>query len=116
MNNQKILGYLIYFCKILLLATAVGWLIFSLMSGAENSGFLKNIPNSLPWIALLAFVLVAFRWQIVGGLLIILFGIFTIIFFSALEFIFILFTISSPLIILGFVLAVTGFFKLNKKI
>ena len=51
----------------------------------------KNIPNSLPWVLLLIFVLIAFRKQVLGGVLIILFGIFTIIFFSALEFIWILF-------------------------
>ena len=97
MDKQKIA----VFVKYLLLVIAIFWLGFALLSGSENSGFFKNIPNSLPWVLLLIFVLIAFRKQVLGGVLIILFGIFTIIFFSALEFIWILFIISLPIIILG---------------
>jgi len=107
MDKQKICMYLAYFAKSLLLVLAVGWLIFALLSGAENSGLFKNIPNALPWIVLLIFVCIAFRWQILGGILIIFFGIFTIIFFSAIQFIWILFLISLPLMILGAILSLT---------
>jgi hypothetical protein len=107
MDKQKIYMYLAYFAKTLLLVLAVGWLIFALLSGAENSGFLKNIPNALPWIVLLIFVCIAFRWQILGGILVIIFGVFTIVFFSAIQFIWILFLISLPLIILGAILSLT---------
>jgi hypothetical protein len=107
MDKQKICMYLAYFAKSLLLVLAVGWLIFALLSGAENSGFLKNIPNALPWIVLLIFVCIAFRWQILGGILVIIFGVFTIVFFSAIQFIWILFLISLPLIILGAILSLT---------
>lgn len=104
MDKQKIA----YFAKILLLVMAIVWLVFALMSGAEGSGTFKNLPNALPWVILLVFACVAFRWQILGGILIILFGVFTIIFFSALEFIWILFIISLPLIILGSLLSLMG--------
>ena len=83
MDKQKTKLYLAYFAKSLLLVLAIGWLIFALLSGAENSGALKNFPNALPWAVLLVFVCVAFRWQILGGILVILFGLFTVIFFSA---------------------------------
>lgn len=107
MDKQKVGTYLAYFAKSLLLVLAIGWLIFALLSGAENSGVLKNIPNALPWAILLVFVCIAFRWQILGGILIILFGLFTVVFFSALEFLWILFLISLPLIALGAILTFT---------
>jgi hypothetical protein len=104
--QQKIKKYLANFCKILLLVIAVCLAAFALMSGAEDAGFWKNIPNGLPWIVLLAFVLITFWKQFLGGILIILFGVFTIIFFSALQFLWILFLISLPLIVLGAVLTI----------
>jgi len=97
--------YLINLCKILLLIMVVCLISFATMSGAEDAGFLKNLLNALPWIILLAFVLLTFWKQFLGGILVVLFGIFTIIFFSALQFIWILFLISLPLIILGGILA-----------
>lgn len=100
-NTRKIL---VNICKIILLVISVSLLGFALMSGAEDAGFWKNIPNGLPWMILLMFVLIAFRKQVLGGILIILFGVFTIIFFSALQFLWILFLISLPLIFLGGVL------------
>ena len=96
--------WLAYFAKSLLLVMAVGLAIFALLSGAEDSGTFKNIPNALPWIVLIIFVCIAFRWQILGGILIILFGVFTILFFSAFQVLWILFLISLPLILLGFFL------------
>lgn len=108
MEKQKIGTILINCAKILLLVMTIIWLVFALLSGAESSGIFRNIPNALPWIVLLVFVLIAFRWQVAGGILIILFGIFTIIFFSAIEFIYILFIISLPIIILGFILTLAG--------
>jgi hypothetical protein len=75
------------------------------MSGSEGSGVMHNIPNSFPWIILLILTFITFRWQILGGVFIILFGIFTIFFFSALEFIWILFIISLPIIIIGLLLS-----------
>jgi hypothetical protein len=111
MEKQKIKFYLTRVCKVLLLAMAICLIAFSLMSGAENSGFLKNIPNSFPWILLLIFAGIAFWKQILGGILIILFGIFTIFFFSAFQFIWILFVISLPLMVIGLVLALVGRLK-----
>jgi len=103
--EENLKKYLINFCKIFLLGMSVAFLAFALMSGAEDVGFWKNLPNGLPWMILLAFVLVAFWKQVLGGVLIILFGVFTIIFFGALQFLWILFLISLPLIILGAMLA-----------
>jgi fatty acid desaturase len=111
MKKQKIKSYLADFCRILLPVMAMGLIVVSLMSGSENSGILKNTPNALPWILLLVFALIAFRWQILGGILVVLFGIFTIFFFGAVEFLWILFVISLPLIAIGLILTLSGFSK-----
>jgi hypothetical protein len=109
--QQKTKKYISNFCKILLLIIAVCLSAFALMSGAEDAGFWKNIPNGLPWIILLIFILIAFWRQVLGGILIILFGIFTIIFFSALQSLWILFLISLPLIVLGGILSLLTYKK-----
>jgi len=101
MDKQKIA----YFAKILLLVIAIVWLVFALLSGAEGSGTFKNIPNALPWIILFVFACIAFRWQILGGILIVLFGIFTIFFFGFIEVIWLLLIISLPIIVLGAVIS-----------
>jgi len=97
MNKQKFSLVL----KILLLIIALGLLIFSLMSGFENSGGFKNLPNGLPWLVMLIIVLVAFRWEIIGAILLILFGIFTALFFS---FGIVFFIITLPILALGTIL------------
>jgi hypothetical protein len=89
--------------KILLLAIAVFWLIFSLMSGFENSGGFNNLPNALPWLVLLIGVIVAFRWEIVGSVLIMLYAIFAMIFFG---FGMVVFVISLPLAVLAAILLI----------
>jgi hypothetical protein len=111
MDKQKIISYSVRFFKILLIILAVGLVVFSAMSGAESGGFLKNLPNALPWVLLLAFACLAFKWQIAGGVLTLLFGVFTVFFFNALESVFVLSAISLPLILIGFILALAGLFK-----
>lgn len=101
MDKQKI----VHWARILLLIVAFFWLVFALLSGSENGGFFRNIPNSLPWAILLIFILIAFRWQILGGILVVLFGIFTIFFFGFLEVIWLLLIISLPIIVLGAVIS-----------
>jgi len=109
MEKQKIGTFLMYFCKAVLLVLAIGWIVFALMSGAESSGFFKNIPNALPWLVLLVFVGLSFRWEIIGGVLVVLFGIFTVLFFGTLKVISVFLLISFPLILLGLILSLTGF-------
>lgn len=59
---------------------------FALFSGAGESegfrGIIKNSPNALPWAILLAFVFVAWKWELVGGILITLFGFGALYFFG----------------------------------
>jgi hypothetical protein len=98
--NKKVISVLV---KILLLAIALFWLAFSLMSGFESSGGFNNLPNALPWLVLLIGVFVAFRWEIVGSVLIILYAIFAMIFFG---FGIVVFIISLPLAILAAILLI----------
>ncbi len=61
--------------------------VFALLSGAEEyggglRGIIKNSLNALPWIALMVIVFVAWKWELVGGVLIILVGIFAYWFMS----------------------------------
>ena len=61
--------------------------IFALLSGAEEyggglHGIIKNSPNVLPWVVLLVIVLIAWKWELVDGILIILLGIFAYWFIS----------------------------------
>ena len=61
--------------------------VFALVSGAEEyggglQGVVKNSPNALPWVALLVIVFIAWRWELVGGTLIILVGGFAYWFIS----------------------------------
>jgi len=106
---KKIYPILKILIKIILLLGAIGLFIFALLSGAEVGGLLKNFPNSWPWLVLLVFVLLSFWREVWGGLLVILFGLFTIFFFNALEFTYILFVISLPLIVLGSIILLTHF-------
>ena len=63
--------------------------LFALVSGSEDyggglRGILENSPNALPWLVLLLLVLVAWRWELTGGILITLLGLFLIYFFNIL--------------------------------
>jgi len=83
-------------------------MLFALLSGAERigggvRGVIYNAPNALPWFILLIFVLLAFRWEFIGGIAIILMGFFTLFFFNAPENHFILWMISIPIIIFGII-------------
>lgn len=70
---KTIAGYGLLILSVLLLG-------FSLMSGAEDyesglGGILKNIPNALPWVLLLVLLVIAWKKELIGGLLILIFGI-----------------------------------------
>lgn len=53
--------------------------MFALVSGSETFGgglygIIRNSPNAIPWAALLILVWVAYRWKLIGGILITLLG------------------------------------------
>lgn len=61
--------------------------IFALLSGAEGygggfEGVIKNSPNALPWLILLILVYVAWRWELLGGIIITLLGLSMVYYFN----------------------------------
>lgn len=92
----------------LLILLALAWFGFALMSGAGEgaAGLLGNLPNTLPWLLLLAIVLLALRWPMAGGGLVMLAGLGSIVFFHAWTEPVVLVAISLPLIALGAALVV----------
>ena len=115
MNEVKkiqIAKYICYFTRLFLLVFSIFWMLFALLSGAERigegiRGVIYNVPNALPWFILLIFVLLAFKWEFIGGIVIILMGFFTLFFFNAPENHFILWIISIPIIIFGIIFLIS---------
>jgi hypothetical protein len=92
--------------RVLLVLLALFWFGFALLSGVEQSGRgigaqVRNVPNALPWLALFVVVYIAFRWELAGGILIVIAGAASILFFNALAVPVVLLTVSVPLILLG---------------
>lgn len=86
--------------------------VFALFSGAEEGGnsfnaVLKNSPNALPWLFYLLIVVFAWRRELIGGVLLVSFGIFFLFFFRVFEhfnpstFIIILLVIINGLLFMG---------------
>lgn len=107
--------------RTLLLALTILAFVFALLSGANEAGggvygVIKNSPNALPWLALLIFVLIACKWELVGGFLIVAMGVGSIFFFDTFQENrwLVLFFISLPLLVLGsFFIGAWGFSQNN---
>ncbi len=61
--------------------------VFALFLGAEEyggglQGIIMNSPHAIPWVALLVIVFIAWKWELVGGILMIILGIFAYWFVS----------------------------------
>jgi hypothetical protein len=61
--------------------------IFALLSGSEKlgggiTGIIKNSPNAIPWVLLLVLIFVAWKWELIGGIIITLLGLFLLYFFN----------------------------------
>ena len=65
----------------LALIWAAWWTIFGLLSGAGEGvrGLLANAPNALPGLAFLVSAAVAWKWEAVGGGLLILEGVIVLV-------------------------------------
>jgi hypothetical protein len=109
MTNTRIIHILRHTARVFLILIALFFFVFALLSGAEEYGsgmwgIVQNSPNALPWLLLLILAGATWKWEKASGIIIILFGLFTLIAFDAFEEPFVLFVISLPLIILGGVL------------
>lgn len=70
-----------------LLITSVLVCLFAILSGSEAYGdgiqaLLKNSMNSVPWLILTACLALAWKKELIGGLLITVLGISLVIFFN----------------------------------
>jgi hypothetical protein len=89
MNKEKyirIANILRNTARYTLLVVGILVFLFALASGAEEygggmRGVIKNVPNALPWLLLLAFLLLAWKRELPGGILIILTGLALMVFF-----------------------------------
>ena len=66
--------------RYVLLTLGILVFLFALVSGSEQyggglQGILKNSPNALPWVILLAAVYIAWKRELAGGIIIILTGV-----------------------------------------
>ncbi|WP_050932031.1 DUF7670 domain-containing protein [Aestuariivita boseongensis] len=92
--------------RTLLVALALFWFIFAWLSGAAEYGqgigaVIRNLPNSVPWLFLFIIVYIAFRWELAGGILIMLAGLGSVVFFDAWAAPVVLLGVSLPLVAAG---------------
>lgn len=109
MTNPRFIHMLQNIARVLLTLIALFFFVFALLSDAEEHGggmwgIIQNSPNALPWLLLLILAGATWKWKKASGIIIALFGLFTLIAFDAFEEPFVLFAISLPLIILGSIL------------
>lgn len=89
-NPEKRIRILRYGARAVLLIITTFWFVFALLSGAEQygggfSGVLKNSPNTLPWIVLYLFNILAWKYERIGGAVLIACALFMTFAFDVLE-------------------------------
>lgn len=94
-------------------ATTLFWAIFALLSGAEEfgggwGGLVRNAPNAVPWVVLIAVLIVSFRTPMWGGLLFVAAGLFSIVQFDTYRHVITFAMITLPFVVGGAVLAHAG--------
>lgn len=102
--------------RIGILVFAVLVFIFALLSGAEDyggglKGVLMNSPNSVPWLVLLGIVYIAWKWEKLGGWMLIAISIVFAFFFNAWENIGTSLIIILPIFLMGILFLVSGKLK-----
>ena len=102
-NQLKLAKALRYIARTILVAMSAFWFVFALLSGAGAGlkGIITNSPNAVAWLLLLGLVYLAWKKELLAGILISLLGLSTIFFFNAVKHQFVLWAISLPLILLG---------------
>ncbi len=72
---------MLYIARALALIWASWWTFFGLVSGAGEGliGILANAPNALPGLVFLASAAIAWRWDAIGGVVLILEGLLVLI-------------------------------------
>lgn len=106
----------IAFFGLLLIASSL--FIISLLSGSRDYGngiiaIIKNSPNALPWFVLLLLILIAWKKQLIGGVLIFIFGLLLVYFFNfnGPNFWWFTFIMTSIIPFLGFLFLIAWYLK-----
>ena len=86
-SKEKLAKYLRNTARYTLLILSLLIFVFALLSGSEKygggiGGIIKNSPNALPWLILLLLILIAWKWELVGGIIITGLGIAMVYFFN----------------------------------
>lgn len=85
-TKLKTANVLRYIARYKLIVISLLVFIFALLSGAEKygggiHGIIKNSPNALPWLILIILIFIAWRKELIGGIIITLIGIAILFFF-----------------------------------
>ena len=102
--------------KIILLIVASFWFLFALVSGSEGfgggiRGIIINSPNAIPWAILLIITYVAWKKELIGGILIVVLGIVSMVAFRTYREMITFLLISISLFLLGAALIVSWYLK-----
>lgn len=85
--NLVIADVLRYTARSLMLILSTMFIIFAMLSGAEQygggiMGVIKNSPNAMPWVLLLLLSVVAWKKELIGGIIITALGCFVVYYFN----------------------------------
>lgn len=97
---------LYWFPRIGMLTFSLLVFVFALLSGAEEygggiEGIVLNSPNALPWLVLLVVVFIAWKWEKIGGMLLIALSVLFTVFFNAWQHVGTLFMFILPITGMG---------------
>ena len=84
-EKEKTANILRKIARYTLLVVGILVFMFALLSGSAElgggfMGIVKNSPNALPWLLLLLLIFIAWKWELLGGILITLLGLAAIYF------------------------------------
>ncbi len=98
-----------YIARVLVLIWAGWWAFFGLVSGAGEGlrGVLTNAPNALPGLVFLVSTAIVWRWEAIGGVALLICGLFALFFFHIGKNLFLLLTTVLPPLVAGFLFLVS---------
>ena len=72
-----------------LVVVTLFWMIFGIVTGSQAEGgyasYFKNLQNILPWLGIIILWFISWRWEILGGFMIIAFSIFMAFYMNVFE-------------------------------
>jgi hypothetical protein len=116
-NNNKY-RYIQRMARVLSVIITAFWFIFSLLSGASEygggiKGIVQNSPNALPWVFLSIIIYIAWKRELIGGIIIVTISLFISFFFDIWEAgnRLLFFIIPLPLIIVGLLFIIHWYYQ-----